>query len=60
MALSLPLGKSGEPIVVKLTRAELDKLTAPLFRRLQLPVDACCWQVGIKIPSELYVFGFSF
>ena len=45
VALTLPLGKGGEPIVAKLTRAELDRLTAPLFRRLQLPVDACCWQV---------------
>jgi molecular chaperone DnaK len=35
--------------VVRLTRAKLDELSAPLFRRARLPLDAACWQAGIDL-----------
>ena len=42
---------SGDPRrkVVRLTRAKLDELSAPLFRRARLPLDAACWQAGIDL-----------
>ena len=46
VALKLPInGPDSEPTVAKLTQQELDRLSEPLYRRLRLPVDACCWQV---------------
>lgn len=52
VALRLPLGgPQGQPLTATLTQAELDKLSEPLFKRLRLPVDACCWQVSIHLQT---------
>ena len=44
--LRMPVGgPGGGPLQVILTRVELDKMSAPLFRRARLPIDQACWQV---------------
>ena len=42
MALRVP-GAVGS---ATLTRQQLESLATPLFRRLRLPIDVACWQVG--------------
>ena len=42
MALRVP-GAAGS---ATLTRQQLESLATPLFRRLRLPIDVACWQVG--------------
>jgi molecular chaperone DnaK len=48
---SSPSSSSPPPTTktVRLTRAKLDELSAPLFRRARLPLDAACWQAGIDL-----------
>ena len=59
VSLSLPVGgENGEGVEVVLTRQHLEKLSAPLFKRMGKAVDEACWQVrcigffGITNPSR--------
>ena len=43
--LRMPLGGAGGgPLEVVLTQQDLERLSAPLFRRARLPIDQACWQ----------------
>ncbi len=46
MSLRMPVGgEEGEGVKVVLTRQQLEKLSAPLFKRMGKAVDEACWQV---------------
>lgn len=46
MALRLPVGgRDGAGVEAVLTRQQLEKLCAPLFKRMGKAVDEACWQV---------------
>ena len=46
VALRLPVGGGGAGTEAVLTRQQLEKLSAPLFKRMGKAVDEACWQVG--------------
>ena len=46
VAINMPVGGAdGGGTEVVLTRGAFEKLTAPLFRRCQQPMEHACWQV---------------
>ncbi|KAK9810103.1 hypothetical protein WJX72_004949 [[Myrmecia] bisecta] len=54
VAFNMPFGSEGLRAV--LTRQELEKMTAPLFRRARLPLDQACWQAGVDLGTVLEDF----
>lgn len=46
VVIRMPLqDKNGDPLQATLSQQEFVKISEPLFQRLQLPINACCWQV---------------
>jgi len=48
VVINMPLG-GPEGIHAVLTRGMMEKLTAPLFRRCQQPMEFACWQAGVDL-----------
>ncbi|KAK9916972.1 hypothetical protein WJX75_009357 [Coccomyxa subellipsoidea] len=54
VSLSLPVGgENGEGVEVVLTRQHLEKLSAPLFKRMGKAVDEACWQAGVDLGTVM-------
>ncbi|KAG1666877.1 hypothetical protein FOA52_013510 [Chlamydomonas sp. UWO 241] len=46
-------GPDGPPLTLSLTRAELDELSLPLWRRCRLPLDTACWNAGVDLEEAV-------
>ncbi|BDA40814.1 Chaperone protein dnaK [Coccomyxa sp. Obi] len=53
VALRLPVGGGGAGTEAVLTRQQLEKLSAPLFKRMGKAVDEACWQAGMDLGTVI-------
>eukprot|EP00798_Chlamydomonas_sp_ICE-L_P030049 gene30049-35020_t len=52
VVLRMPVGgRDGGGVEAILTRAQLDKLSAPLWKRCRMPLDQACWNAGVDLGS---------
>ena len=54
-ASKAPQQPNGDPqpgvLEVVLTRGQMERLTAPLYRRMREAIDTACWQVGVCVKA---------